>query len=138
MGKRPKSKEPESRKPQISRLHEPLTLSFKHYDTKTNRFCLSECERQQLRDVADALRQLTTLTFQQVLQQGGRGENKVGLAYTPYLDSSLNKVTRPATISPDITIAGIRASQGGRVFGAYINHVFYVLWFDRGHDIVPA
>lgn len=86
----------------------------------------------------DSLRILTTLTWQQVLQSGGKGPNKAGLAYTVYSDDALKGAKRPARLSPDVQIAALRAGQKARVFGAYFEHVFYALWFDPNHKIVPA
>lgn len=77
------------------------------------------------------------MTWQQVLETAGKGENKAGLAYTPYEDDALKGVSRPMRLSPEIKIAGVRASSELRVFGAYHDHVFYILWFDRRHEIVP-
>jgi hypothetical protein len=125
-------------KPQaVNPLHTPITLSYKFVDVGGD-FCLSQSEQDEVRGVSDCLRKMTTLTWQQVLQQGGKGPNKTGLAYTTYKDIDLRGVTRHAQLSPDIPIAGVRASEKSRVFGAYINHVWYVLWFDPKHSIVPV
>lgn len=78
------------------------------------------------------------MTWQQVLQSGGKGERKAGLGFTEYDDTSLRKVTRPTRLSPEIKIAGIRVDQKMRLFGAYHDHVFYVLWFDPEHAIIPV
>jgi hypothetical protein len=123
--------------PKIERIHTPASLSFKHF-VSGSEFCLSESIKQEIRDVMDCFRQSTTMTWQQVLQSGGKGANKAGLGCTQYADTILKCVKRPQSISPEINIYGIRASQKYRVFVAYIDHVLYVLWFDRNHKIVPA
>lgn len=117
-----------------SRLHTPVGLSFR-YAEKGNT-CLSVCAKDDVREVVDCLRQLTTMDWQQVLQTGGKGPNKAGLAYTPYPDEALTK-SRPIWLAQDVKIASIRGSSSVRVFGAYIDHIFYVIWFDPEHDIVP-
>jgi len=99
---------------------------------------LSHCAKDDVRQVADCLRQLTTIPWEDVRQSGGRGSNKVGLGYTPYKDSDLKHVHRPPEFSRDISIAGVRATQKMRIFGGYQDHVFYLLWFDPDHEIVPA
>jgi len=98
---------------------------------------LSEHTRDEVRGVIDCLRQITTMTWMEVLQTAGRPGNKDGLAYTPYDDGDLHHVTRPQGLSRDIRISGIRAAEKGRVFGAYKDHIYYLLWFDRGHQIAP-
>jgi hypothetical protein len=132
---KPSQKLPDHPKP-VNPLHQPVSVSFR-YIAAGAEHCLSKCIEDDVREVMDCLRQLTTLTWMQVLQTAGKGENKAGLAYTPYGDDSLKGVSRPQNLSPEIRIAGIRASQRVRVFGAYRDHVFYLLWFDKDHSIVP-
>jgi hypothetical protein len=129
---KPSQTQPEVPPKPISR---PVRLSYE-YVVPGKEFCLSHCGKDDIRETADCLRQLTTLTWQQVLQSGGKPGNKQGLGYTPYKDSALRHVQRPARLDPEIQIAGIRASQKMRVFGAYLDHVFYLLWFDPNHEIV--
>jgi len=85
-----------------------------------------------------ALRKLTSTTWNAAFQQGGKGPNKTGLAPTPYKDHDLKHVKRPAEISADLGIIGIRASQKYRIFGVRSRDVYFVLWFDRNHEIVKA
>lgn len=89
-------------------------------------------------EVLDCLRQLTTLTWWQVMQSGGKGPDgrKRGLAYTVYDDSAL-KPARPAWLTPDVRICGVRVNQRYRIFGAMIDRVFYLIWFDPDHKIAP-
>jgi hypothetical protein len=100
-------------------------------------FCLSNCQSAEIRDAVDCLRQLTTLTWWQIRQTGGKKE-KAGLGYTEYEDHELKHIRRPQELDPRIKISGVRASQKFRVFGAYSEHKFYILWFDREHKIVKA
>jgi hypothetical protein len=81
---------------------------------------------------------MTTTTWVDVMRSGGKPGKKTGLGFTPYRDSQLNHVRRPEALSPDVQISGVRAGQKPRVFGAYKDHVYYVLWFDRNHKIVPG
>lgn len=129
-------KSPGPPRPQLNRMHTPVALSFRRA-VPGGAFCLSHCGKDDVREVVDCLRQVTTMTWQQVLQTAGKGENKAGLAFTPYRDEDLKKVSRPLWLDGDVKIAGLRASQSIRVFGAYLDHTFYVLWFDPNHDIVP-
>ncbi len=80
---------------------------------------------------------LSQMTWEQLRSQGGRPGNKVGLAYTVYDDHFLN-VSRPAQVSPDLKIAGVRASSKMRIFGVSIEQVFHVIWFDRNHEVVSG
>ena len=80
---------------------------------------------------------LSSMTWQQVREQGGRG-SKVGLGFTDYEDHLITGARRPANISPELGISGIRAGSKLRLFGVKIEQVFHILWFDREHSIVPG
>ena len=121
--------------PHPGRFETPVTLSFRHARAG-GIYCLSESEKNEVRDVVDCLRRLTEQRWIDVLKSGGKS-GKTGLGYTEYKDADLKGATRPAHVSPDLAISGIRASGPFRVFGVYLEHVYYVIWFDRSHKIVP-
>lgn len=76
-------------------INTPVSVSFR-YVVAGNSYCLSKCSQEQVKHFKDCLRMLTTMTWQQVLQTGGKPYGgKVGLGFTPYDDNSLRKVTRP-------------------------------------------
>jgi len=116
-------------------LHIPIKISFDHYESGSS-FCLSKCNRNEVKEYMGCLRKLTSMTWQQVWGQGG-GE-KTGLGFTNYEDHSITGARRPANISPELRISAIRASSKLRLFGVKIENVFHVLWFDREHTIVPG
>ena len=122
--------------PPAKRVNTPVSISFRFVNR--DRFCLSQSQQRELRGVADCLHHLTTMTWMEVLRTGGSPGNKRGLAYTLYDDGALRGVTRPAGLDQTVRVAAIRASDKYRIFGACIDHVFYVLWFDRNHEIVPV
>ncbi len=137
MGKRVKSPPgPPPQPPAPKRVHTPASVSFRHVRAG-GEFCLSAWTGDECKLAVDALRRLTTMTWQQVLTTAGKGGSKTGLGYTPYPDSALT-VPRPADVDKEAVIAGIRASQKLRIFGFYSDHVFYVIWFDREHAICPT
>jgi hypothetical protein len=112
-----------------------VTVSFQFVEPGGT-YCLSRCTSDEVREAMDCLRQLTTLSWQQVLNTGGKGMNKAGLGCTRYPDSALQGVSRPATVGQDPPLFGVRASQRFRIFGVLRNHIYFVLWFDRNHEIV--
>ena len=118
-------------------VRKPVSLSFKHTEPGEI-YCLSHCDADEVREAIGCLRQLCTLEWIQVLQTAGKGDKKAGLGYTRYDDDALRNVGRPGWLSEDVKISGIRASRKMRIFGVYIDHIFYVLWFDRNHDIIPV
>lgn len=129
--------QPDSRKSIPEKpIHKPVRLSFE-YIKAGNDFCLSRSEKTEIKEVIDCLRQLTAMPWYSVLSTGGKAGKKDGLGHTLYEDSELCCVKRPDQISKDIRISAVRASAKYRVFGFYLDHVYYLLWFDRNHKIVP-
>ena len=130
----PLERQPSPRKP----ITEPASVSFRYID-EGGPFCLSMCNRDDVRAYQKCLRLLTTLTWEQVRRTGGKDPGKrTGLNYTRYEDSALLGVTRPARLSPEIRISAVRASGKPRLFGAFEQGTYYVLWFDRNHRIVKG
>lgn len=112
-------------------IHEPLSLSFLHF-RPGDHHCLSRCAQIQVKEAMDCLRQLTTMSWREVQNSGGRPGNKAGLGYTLYSHLKFPEV------SPDTRIAGVRASGRFRIFGFHERHVFYILRFDPNHEEVPC
>jgi len=118
------------------RISEPVSVSFRFIQEGATH-CLSQCTRDEVRQYTRCLRILTTKPWNDVLASGGaRGVDKAGLGHTAYPDSILSGVHRPPSLSPELTISAVRASQRARLFGAYDDGVYYILWFDRDHGIV--
>jgi hypothetical protein len=92
--------------------------------------CLSNCKAVEVKDAIDCLRQVTTLSWIEVRQTGGK--RKVGLGFTEYKD-----YPKPIELSKDLLISGIRASRCGRIYGAYKDHIYYVIRFDPKHEAYP-
>lgn len=70
------------------------------------------------------------LNWDKILQQGGKGKNKAGLAYVKYHNQNYFADYQPKSI-----IYKFRASEKFRVFGYRINNIFYVLEFDLTHRL---
>jgi hypothetical protein len=123
--------------PAPAAIQTPVRLSFEYVADPGTHYCLSGYQRDEIKAVVDCLRKLTTMSWLQVRQTGGRRGTKQGLGFTEYADTALRGVTRPTRLSQDRKIFGVRSSEKARVFGAYAAHMVYILWFDRNHEIVP-
>ena len=80
---------------------------------------------------------MTTMSQVELFKTGGSRGNKVGLGFTYYEDHALRKVTRPPQMDKTVRIAGVRVTGKFRLFGGVQDRVFYTLWFDPNHEIVP-
>ena len=141
MPRRDRGIKPSSQPPPINKalkeqgINRPVSLSFRYVNPGGD-YCLSLCVTRRCAGSFKCLKMLTTMDWSDVLSTGGKGGKKTGLGCTPYSDNDLRGVQRPVLVSPELRIIGLRASQKMRIFGVYIEHVFYVLWFDPDHEIV--
>jgi hypothetical protein len=129
----PQTKQPVLHKP----ISEPVSLSFRYIKEGAD-YCLSQCSQDEVRQYKKCLRLLTSQSWQEVMKSGGRPGNKVGLGYTVYDDWALSGAQRPPNLSPELRISGVRASDVARLFGVYIQGIYYILWFDPKHKIVKG
>ncbi len=70
------------------------------------------------------------MSWSDILQQGGKGKNKVGLAYEKYHDQAYF-----SKYNPKSEIYKFRTTQKYRVFGFRLENTFYVLEFDLTHRL---
>jgi hypothetical protein len=113
-------------------VNRPVSLSFKLH-REGEKYCLSHCEKDEIKAYLKALRLLTTMSWMEVIKTGGKPYGgKVSLGYTKYDDLTFEEV------SPDIPISGLRADGEMRFFGYHLDQVYYIVRFDPRHDIVPA
>lgn len=111
-----------------------VRASFERY-RKGGDYRLSKCAAEDIETALDCLRRMTGMTWIQVLQTATKNRaDKTGLHRTPYADAALN-VPRPAGVSPDHTICGIRAGGEFRIFGFRMATAFHVMWFDPEHGV---
>lgn len=140
-GKKPKpGRKPEfdSRQTPPKPIHTKVVVSFELYE-HGGPYCLCHCDPDQTRTYLSCFRQLTSRTWQQLREGGTKDPTaKTGLNPTRYTVTDLKGVECPAQLSRDVTLLGVRASARMRLFGATVEGVFYVLWFDRDHEIVPV
>ena len=121
-------------KPSESHISDIATISFR-YVAVGGTYCLSLCDRNEVRAYKDLLRRLTSTAWSNVLQSSTKNKSqKTGFHYEPFKDSDL-RVARPGNLGEDLTISSIRASGKWRLYGAYCKGVYYVLWFDAKHSI---
>jgi hypothetical protein len=98
--------------------------------------CFSEWTKDELRAFSDFNRKVSAQTWQQIMASGGKGERKAGLGYTPHDGSGLPAVDFADTLSEDIGWVELRVTQEARVHGFRAGHAFFLVFLDRGHDLL--
>ena len=115
--------------------HTKIALSFEHYECG-GRYCLSQWNQEQILSFLACLQKLSQRTWVQLLEASSKNPTlKTGLNPTLYKESELSGVSWPAWLIRDSKILGLRATDRRRVFGVRLENVFYVLWFDEGHQV---
>jgi len=113
-----------------------VVVSFK-YSNPGGRYCLSDCNAQQVREFKECLKKLTEYTYQQLFATSNKDPKlKQGLAWEMVNESGM-KVGRPAQLDPSMRISSVRATQRMRLFLTQKGNVFYILWYDKDHEIAP-
>jgi hypothetical protein len=119
---------PDSTHPK-STIHEKVVFSFELFDGDAE--CPSEWGNE-IKSLFSSFRKASEKTWYQVFQTGGKEGRKTGLGYTTFKKAPFKL---PATLSPDVTIAEMRATEKARFFGTKIGATFFVMRLDRTHQI---
>jgi len=106
--------------------------------------CFSAWQKDELKAFTDFIGSLRQRTWRQVLETSGKGENKTGLAYTPYeiattkngAEEQLKEVQK--LIGDDITFFELRVNQKIRVHGFRAKAAFFLVLLDREHRVFPS
>ena len=117
-----------------------LSFSFEYYDiSKDSIFCLSIWEREEIKQTLSRLKDICSKTFNEL--RVGRGVyhfNPVIWEKTIYPQGFPPPIESLNELEPfHFAILGVN-NQQARVFGAYAQSTFYIVWFDYDHSIWPV
>ena len=113
-----------------------LRFSFEYYDS-TSKYCLSSCTGEQVKKTLSRLKDINSKTLNELRRERWVYHfNEVIWENTKekggFPDSRLSKL--PAF---HFALLGVN-QQLARVFGAYSQDTFYIVWFDLNHKIYPS
>jgi hypothetical protein len=106
--------------------------------------CFSDWEKDELKSFSDFLVDMRQRTWHQILTSSGKGQNKTGMAYTPYDLSAVkgganvNLIAVRSQIGEDITFFELRLSSKIRVHGFRAKAIFFLVLLDRNHRVFPS
>lgn len=107
-------------------------VALKYY--RPEHQCLSQWTPDELRAFSAFCRKLAQMTWQQIVESGGR--HKTGLGCTPVHRTQLPGTDFLHSISEDISWMELRVTQVARVFGFRAGHAFFLVFLDRTHDVI--
>lgn len=103
---------------------------FKHADE--NKYCLRDWKAPELDDLVRAFKKIEGYTWGQIKGHGGKLGNKVGTGFG-VIDKNLP--TLPDGVPPDAVISEMRVDGTKRIFGYRVDEFYYLIWFDRNHEV---
>jgi len=116
---------------------EKLRFSFEYYDTACDEFCLSRFKPDQIRKALARLKDINSKTHLEL-----RAERHVYHFNQVEWDQTIKKDGFPDSRLEEwpafhFALVGVN-KQKARVYGAYYQGTFYIVWFDLNHEIWPS
>lgn len=106
--------------------------SFRLTHADDNRYLVSSWKSEEIKDLIRALKKIERHTWAQIKSQGSKTKgDSVGCGYK----TITNHPKLPDSISEDILLSEMRVCQTKRIFGFRIHSIYYIVWFDRTHEI---
>lgn len=108
--------------------------SFRFTYADQNRWRLSDWTSQEIKDVIEGLKKIEKYTWGQIKGHGSKtaGES-VGTGHKP-----IDKHPKlPENVPEDVRLSEMRIDQKKRIFGFRYQSIYYIIWFDRNHEICP-
>lgn len=110
-----------------------IKFSFKFYDTKNQKYCISTWKSKEIALTLERLKDVSSKTFAEIIGRNTYKFHRVKWEQTKHKDGFPD--TEVNTLTPfQFALVGVNG-QKARVFGAYAENIFYIVWFDLNHDI---
>lgn len=106
-----------------------MTPTFSFKSCSNNRFKLSEWQPKEIEQLISVFKKLESCSWKEIRRNKGFGYKIV--------DPDTFSCNLPENISPDETIIELRVSKKARLFGYRGKNIFYIIWFDRNHEVYP-
>lgn len=123
--------------PEPKPIKEKVKLSFEFYDTSCIDYCISEWEKTEILKALGRLKDINNKTYSD-LTQGSKTYHFHQVSWEETTKKQGFPDPRVNSLDPyQIALVGINGGKA-RVFGAYANNIFYIVWFDYNHKIWPS
>lgn len=107
-------------------------FSFLFFDKQGE--CISKWTSEETIQLFDQLQHMCKMTWQQVIESGGKAGSKTGVGFTNIRAAGLKRGW-PINLSGDAQMSEFRVCQKKRVFGVRKESTFYIVWLDRNHSV---
>lgn len=89
---------------------------------------LEEWQGKELSILLDCFQKIEKLTWKEIIQDNG-------LHYEPHVKHTAYRT--PDTFPEDTSLASLRVDSKKRIYGFRAQDTFYVIWFDKNHEVCP-
>jgi len=110
-----------------------LNPSFRFAQVDEGRYCLHHCEKDDIRRLVKVFGRMEKMTWLDVWKSDG-------LHYEHHDSTTLRAPIQAALVDllpPDVGLDSFRVTLEFRIYGYRVHDSFYVVWFDRAHDVCP-
>jgi hypothetical protein len=115
-------------------LQSEIKLSFKYIEPGSH-YCLSLCNEEQIKIFKQCLKKLSQYSIEQLRGTMSKDPRmRKGLAWE-LIDNARTRQLRPNNLDASLTIGCVRANDRMRLFLCPRGDTYYVLWFDKDHEI---
>ena len=121
--------------PQVN-IDTNIKFSFRYYDTSCSKYCISEWGKEAISFALKRLQDISTKKFKEIVG------NRVYHFFPVYWEQTIKKGGFPTQEANRLdayhfALVGLN-NQKARVYGAYAEGTFYIIWFDFNHEIWPT
>jgi len=112
-----------------------LRFSFEFYDTSCDKYCLSSWSKEQIAEALKRLKEICDKKFNEL--HGDRVLGFKPVDWTQTIEKKFPSTKANLLEAFHFSLIGIN-NQKARVYGAYGDNTFFIVWFDIDHKIWPT
>ncbi len=123
---------------QPSSSSQKIRFSFEYYDDReSNCYCISSWSKEQIKKTLNRLKDISLKSYND-LMQGGRVLHFGEVDWSKTTERGGFPFPAVNNLQPfHFALLGVNG-QMARVYGAYSQGTFYIVWFDLNHEIWPT
>lgn len=116
---------------------EQINFSFRYYDTRNNKYCISCWEKHLIAKALNALKDISNKTYGEI------NHSRTTYHFYPVRwEQTIEKSGFPCRGANELeafhfALVGVNG-QLARVYGSLYKNTFYIIWFDLNHIIWPS
>jgi hypothetical protein len=113
-----------------------LKFSFEFYDIIQNKYCLSKWSEKDISTTLKRLKEVCEKNFQELFKDRSTYHFH-SIDWTQTTERGFPN-TKIQNLEPfQFALLGVN-NQKARVYGAYADNTFFIVWFDLNHEICPS